>query len=160
MLLASLPAGANSGCDGVRDIKGTFTLDHTCTSGCSGTYSHTMNVQVQNPDGTFSGNGNYIPNPAYTWDVDGTILGSTLNFELDYTGLNPSYNVTATGTISGTGDMSGTATSNTNQEFTWGSTSGSATCLDVTATDIPEFPTAALPVGVAVLGYLFVRRRK
>lgn len=108
------------------DITGTYTIAFTCTSGCSGTYPHTMTVDVVDLfNGTFSGYGNYNINPAYTWVVTGTVIDSAITFYIDYTGLNPSYYVNVTGTVAGDGTMSGTATA-PGQTFTWSTTSGAA----------------------------------
>lgn len=110
------------------NLSGTYVLTYTCIAGCVGDYPHTMNITVSNlEDGTFSGTGFYNTNPLYSWDVAGTVAGSTVDFVADYNNLNPSYELTATGTIAIDGTMSGTATSNTGQEFNWATTSGTAT---------------------------------
>jgi len=109
------------------DLTGTYDIDYTCTSGCSGVYPHTMNVTFMDPNsGDFSGTGFYIPNPAYTWDVTGQVSNSTVDYEVVYNGLNPGYTVSALGTIAGNGTMSGIATS-PGQDFSWLTVVGSAT---------------------------------
>lgn len=108
------------------DVRGTYTIAFTCTSGCGGTYNHFMNVTVEDMDsGAFSGTGYYINNPAYTWNVTGTVDGDNITFYVDYTGLNPTYYVNVTGTIASNGSMSGTATA-PGQTFNWATTSGYA----------------------------------
>lgn len=111
------------------DLTGTYTIVFTCTSGCSGDYPHTMEVNVMDlGTGDFSGTGYYNPNNAYTWDVTGTVSGSSVSpFHILYTGLNAGYYVDLTGTINGDGSMSGTATSSSSQTFDWVTTSGAAT---------------------------------
>ena len=111
---------------GTWDLTGTYVIEFTCTSGCSGIYPHTMNVtSVDLASGDFSGNGNYNPNPGYTQNVTGNVSDSSLAFTIVYTGLNPGYTVNASGTIAEDGTLSGTATG-PGQAFTWQSTSGAA----------------------------------
>jgi hypothetical protein len=108
------------------DITGTYVIDFTCTSGCSGVYTHTMNItSLDWPSGAFTGTGYYNADPSYTWDSTGTLSGSNLTFTNVYTGSNPGYTVNATGVIASDGTLSGTATG-PGQEFTWQSTSGQA----------------------------------
>jgi len=107
--------------------KGDYTLEFTCTSGCSGVYPHAMSISSFDEDtGVFSGTGSYIPDGSYTWDLDGTLTGTSLAMSIDYTGSNPSYAVSLAGTIAPDGTMSGTATSNVGQSFTWAATEGKA----------------------------------
>ena len=96
----------------------TYILTFTCTSGCSGDYPHALNVLAIDGGGNFSGNGNYNPNPAYTWNITGSLVGSVVNFQIVYTGLNPGYTVNAIGSLLFDGSMSGTATG-PGQVFTW-----------------------------------------
>lgn len=104
----------------VSDFTGKHSVVFTCTSGCSGTYPHTMNVTSMNlSTGDFSGTGSYDPNPAYTWNVTGNTTGSSIYFHILYTGLNPGYTVDGTGTIEEDGTSSGTAFSSSGQTFTW-----------------------------------------
>lgn len=111
---------------GAWDLTGSYVIEFTCTSGCSGTYPHTMNItSVDLTSGDFSGDGNYNPNPDYTWDVSGNVSDSSLTFTIVYTGLNPGYTVNASGTIASDGTLSGTATG-PGQSFDWQSTSGAA----------------------------------
>ena len=66
------------------DLTGTYVIDFVCTSGCSGTYTHTMNVTSMDlVTGDFSGVGNYyIGTP--TWTVSGNVDGSSVDFRIDY----------------------------------------------------------------------------
>lgn len=108
------------------DVRGTYTVSFTCTSGCVGTYNHSMNITVEDMDsGEFSGTGYYITNPSYSWNVSGDIDGDNINFYIDYTGLNPSYYVNASGTIAANGNISGSASA-PGQTFNWSTTSGLA----------------------------------
>lgn len=124
------------------DMTGTYTIDYVCTSGCSGTYPHTMNVTSHDTDtGAFLGNGHYDSNNAYTWDLTGDTSGSTVDYLVTYTGLNPGYTVTATGIITADGTISGTALSSSSQAFTWSTTSGVAKFnryAEITAPDEDE----------------------
>lgn len=108
------------------DITGSYVIDFTCTSGCSGVYTHTMNVDSINLlTGAFSGTGFYNVDPSYTWNLTGTLTGTALAYTILYTGSNAGYTVNATGTVAPDGTLSGTATG-PGQEFTWQSTSGKA----------------------------------
>src|SRR3990172_4713333 len=76
------------------NLRGTYTINFHCTAGCSGDYYHTMTVAVMNmTNGIFSGTGVYDANSAITWNVTGNVDGSTVNFLVDYTGVNPNYAV-------------------------------------------------------------------
>ncbi len=112
----------------VWDLTGVYEIDYLCTSGCSGTYTHTMDVDSMDlMTGVFSGTGFYNPNNSYTWDVEGTVADSDVDFLVTYTGSNPGYTVDAAGTIANDGTMSGTAESSSGQTFTWSTTTGVAT---------------------------------
>lgn len=109
------------------NIKGDWTIEYTCTSGCSGDYIHIMHITVFNlTSGAFSGNGSYQPDPLYTWDVNGTLSGSDLSFHVLYTGKNAGYYSDSIGTVQPDGTLSGTTISSTGQHFTFVSTSGKA----------------------------------
>jgi len=88
------------------DITGTWALTFTCTSGCSGSYPHTMSIDVfSETTGVFSGTGHN----SHTWVVTGTVDGDNINFNIDYDGS--SYEVNVLGVIAADGlSMSGTAT--------------------------------------------------
>ena len=106
------------------DLTGTYTIAFTCTSGCGGTYPHSMTVTLMDlGSGNFSGTGYYIPGPSTTWTVTGNVSGSNLSFLIDYDGS--SYAVSAIGSIATDGTLSGTA-AGPGQTFTWQSTSGAA----------------------------------
>ena len=112
----------------IWDLTGTYTIVFHCTSGCSGDWPHSMTINVMDlGTGGFSGNGNYIPDPGYTWDVTGTVSDSSVEFSILYTGKNAGYYVDLIGTIASDGTMSGTATSSSGQTFTWETTTGAAT---------------------------------
>ena len=86
------------------DVNTGYTLDFECTNGCSGVYTHTMEISSYDEDG-FSGTGSYDANPAYTWDVTGE---STETFNLVYTGINAGYTVSC---------VDGVCTSSSSQSF-------------------------------------------
>lgn len=105
------------------DLTGTYTIDFVCTSGCSGTYTHQMNVTSMDlVTGVFSGTGNYYGPP--TWTHTGKVNGSSVDFVVDYD--SSSYYVNVIGTIALDGSMSGTA-GNASQSFDWSTTTGAAT---------------------------------
>jgi hypothetical protein len=106
------------------NLQGTYTIDFVCTSGCSGTYTHTMNITSMDLEiGNFSGVGNFHTGTP-TWAVSGDVNGSDVSFLVDYD--LSSYYVNVIGTIKSDGTMFGTATSSSNQTFTWSTTSGAA----------------------------------
>ena len=117
------------------DPAGTYTIRFSCTAGCSGDYDHTMNISnFHKNNGNFAGNGNYIPDPSYTWNLNGNLNGSAMTWHILYTGTNPGYTVDGAGTVASNGTLSGTATSSSGQSFNWSSISGAAT-----ATGIKDF---------------------
>ena len=71
------------------DYSNSYNLDFLCTSGCSGTYTHTLVIDDLDSNG-FTGTGYYNANNAYTWNVTGT---SPDTFSLIYTGNNAGYTV-------------------------------------------------------------------
>lgn len=98
-------------------LSGAYTIDFQLGGGH---YIHTMNVSsFDTSTGNFSGTGFYNPNNSYTWNVTGDINGNDMTFHILYTGTNAGYTVDATGTIANDGTMSGTAVSNSSQNFTW-----------------------------------------
>jgi len=103
----------------MSDLVGSHALVLTCTSGCSGTFPHTMNVVSHDlSTGDYSGTGFYDVDPAYTWDVTGNAAGAGIDFEIVYTGLNPGYALDGTGVLNGN-VYEGSATSNSGQGFSW-----------------------------------------
>ena len=108
------------------DLYGACTITFTCTSGCSGSYPHTLNlVNMDLNTGNFSGNGFHNPNNSITWDITGNLNNTSISFNIDYTGLNPSYFVNGMGTVNNDGTMSGTSTA-PGQAHTWVTTVGCA----------------------------------
>jgi hypothetical protein len=104
----------------VSDISGLHNFAFTCTSGCSGTYLHTLNISsMDTSTGNFSGIGFYNPNNAYTWNISGHTEGSSFSAHIVYTGLGAGYTIDLTGTIDAGGTISGTATSSSSQSFTF-----------------------------------------
>jgi hypothetical protein len=86
-------------------------------------YPHIMMINSFNPcTGAFSGIGYYVADPTYTWTVTGTESGNTVKFHILYTGSNPGYTVDATGTITSSTIMSGSATDSSSVSSTWTAT--------------------------------------
>ncbi|HSX46171.1 MAG TPA: hypothetical protein VLG27_04195, partial [Candidatus Saccharimonadia bacterium] len=106
---------------------GSYTVDFTCTSGCAGTYEHSMDItHFNSSNGNLSGTGHYNADPSITWDLTGSLTDSNVTLHILYTGSNAGYTVDATGTVANDGTMSGTASSNASQAFTWKTTAGAA----------------------------------
>lgn len=108
----------------VWDLTTNFDITYTCTSGCSGDYSHRAMISSQNnTTGDFSGTGYYIPNSSISWDITGNTMANTVAFTVVYNNVNPGYTINATGTIDDAGNLSGTATG-PGQTFNWKTTKG------------------------------------
>ncbi|HVZ58546.1 MAG TPA: hypothetical protein VG935_02235 [Patescibacteria group bacterium] len=124
----AIPAFADAGDTTIWNLVGTYTVNFHCDTVCSGDYPHTMTVSTENFDtGAFSGNGNYIPDASYSWDMTGTVNANTVSFQLVYNNNLNGYTVTTnTGTIANDGTMSGTATASDGSTFTWSTTDGHA----------------------------------
>src|SRR3989344_4626545 len=115
------------------DLTGTYSIEFTCVTGCAGTYLHSMTVDSMDVvSGDFSGMGYYIPDPTYTWDVDGNVTDSDLTAHILYTGVGAGYFVDLVGMVEPDGSLSGTAVSSSGQTFTWKSVSGMATPSEFT----------------------------
>ena len=105
--------------NGAPNLVGIHSLEFKCTSGCTGTWSHTMSVTSVDQSGNFLGTGYYNGEEGYTWTVKGRLLGDTVNFKIVYTGKNPGYTSTNSGKISSNGTMAGKGFSSTGQKHTW-----------------------------------------
>ncbi len=103
-----------------NDIRGYYKHVGTCTAGpClgSGPQTHYMKITDENlATGAFSGKGFYSSNPALTWDITGTVTGSSITYHL--VNSPNSYTVDGTGNIN-SDQISGTLTSNHNESATW-----------------------------------------
>lgn len=89
-----------------------------------GTYEHDLTIDVQNPDGSFSGYGGYPAGGPYltTETITGQVTGNQITFTTVYAGpYNPGYTANVSGTIALDGTMSG------NSPWEWHTTSGNAT---------------------------------
>jgi len=118
----TLVLGSHTYADEVWDLTGDYTIDFVCTSGCSGTYTHEMNITTMDTvTGYFEGTGNYHPGTP-TWTVVGNVSDDTVTFTINYD--SSSYAVDVVGTLINDGAMSGTATGPGSQEFTWSTTAG------------------------------------
>lgn len=122
-------------------LVGDWTLDFIF--GVS--HIHDMTVTLQQLGGSFQGYGHYVPDPSYTWDVTGTVTGSSVSFHILYTGTGAGYYVDAVGSIALNGTMSGTW-SNPSQSGTWSSTAGNATLLGYVGSGWPGlFAASSVP---------------
>ena len=82
---------------------------------CGGSAStHQLDTLVKNADGTFVGTGHFTTDPSYTWDLSGTISGSTVTWEVTYTGSEAGFVYTGTGTISADGSLQSDVSPNVN----------------------------------------------
>ena len=81
---------------------------------CGGTaYPHSLNTVTENQaTGDFTGTGNYVTDPSYTWDTTGNVSGSNIAFQVVYTGSNAGYTLNGVGTIASDGSVSGTVDNN------------------------------------------------
>lgn len=103
------PTASAAGTD--WNIKGTYVWD------VFGTYFHDITIDVQNPDGTFSGFGGYptlaspYNQPGQTTEtVTGVVDGSNISFTVTYGGPYATGSVfNMTGTIDANGHISGTS---------------------------------------------------
>ena len=115
------------------DLKGTYTLDFTCTQGCSGDHFHTMTID-KTEGKSFSGTGFSNENSNITWNVVGQLVDSSLKFDIIYTASGSNYKVFSQGQIDNDGDLLGTATSSSGESFTWKTTQGKALPITITTT--------------------------
>ncbi len=104
---------------------------------CGGSdYAHTLNTVSQDVNGVFAGTGDFDADASYTWDIDGTIDGSSITFALVYTGANFGYTLNGNGTIANDGSISGTTDGNCS---TFTMPAGSADEIEATPpSNIPE----------------------
>jgi hypothetical protein len=138
LLLGSVPAAADTTTGtGNWVLGGTYTLNFTCVSGCSGVWSHTMTISsFDSATGAFTGTGFCNAYPENTWNVTGTVTGNSVTYTIVYTGANAGYTVNGTGTIAADGSLSGTATA-PGQSFNWASSGGLAMWV------VPALPVPA-----------------
>lgn len=114
--------------------------------GCGGSdFAHTLNTVSQNPDGTFTGAGDYDADSSYTWDISGTVDGDNITFTLVYDGTNAGYTLNGAGTVAIDGSISGSVDNNC-QTFTMPAGSADA-IVTPTPTDTPT-PTPVNPFDV------------
>lgn len=107
-------------------LVGNWLLSYVQLPPGGGTYNHDMSITTENQHGSFSGTGAYAdPPPAYTWVVTGTVTDGTVSMTITYDqivgGTDP-YTVSLTGTVLADGSMTGTATDNKNNSYTWTAT--------------------------------------
>jgi len=109
----------------------TLNAPNSITFMCGGSpYAHTLDTAVNNPDGSFTGEGYYNANAGYTWDISGDIDGDVITFAIVYTGINSGYTLNGDGVVSGDGSISGSVDGNCD---TFSMPAGSATLIPVVA---------------------------
>jgi hypothetical protein len=108
------------------NVVGDWTIDFLIGGG---TWTHSMSILSQDMwTGYFSGNGYYIPNPGYTWDIQASsrVVGDTFTLDLVYTGNNPGYNLHCIADIDSSGNLvNGICTGSSTG--TWSTSAGQAT---------------------------------
>jgi hypothetical protein len=109
--------------NGRWDVTGTYAHYGDCLSGCGGRWDHVMTLaQRPGSSGEITGSGYYIPDPSYTWNVTGTVTGSSVRLSTVHTGSNAGYTATFIGSISSDGSLSGTWTDSNGASGAWRST--------------------------------------
>lgn len=99
----------------VETVPGPWTISASqgIVFSCGGgQYAHTLNTVTQGADGSFTGTGNYVANPGYTWNITGNVAGNGVTFTIVYTGLNSGYTLNGEGTIDSDGSIIGTVDGN------------------------------------------------
>ena len=76
--------------------------------------AHQLDTLKKNPDGTFSGTGHYTVDPSYTWNINGAVVGSSVTWEITYTGSEGGFVYSGSGTIAGDGSLDSGVDSNVN----------------------------------------------
>ncbi len=96
---------------------------------------HHMDVtSYDSTSGNFNANGYWVPDPRYTWTGTGKVTNGTYNINIQYTGLNPQYKWTSSGTIGANSNWVGTASDNGNQIANWW------TATKILSTTLPATP--------------------
>lgn len=107
------------------DLLGDWSLEYWFSGGGFAA-GHNMSITEQDQDGFFDGTGYSVTGPQWTWDVTGTITGSTETMTITYdqsVGGTYPYIVSLTGAADiCEGLMTGTATDNRGNSFTWTAT--------------------------------------
>ena len=138
------------------NLTGTYTVEFVCTSGCETTYVHTMTIATSdNGTGAVTGTGFLSSDSSYTWTVTGTVSGSDVDLDIEWSGpagmeiYNP---LLLTGTIGASGGMSGTAEDKQLRTFTWETTDGAGTPLatHLAFTAYPANPSTTELGGITV----------
>jgi hypothetical protein len=143
----ALPAAVSAASPPAWDLTGTYKIEFTCTAGCGDTYLHSMTITSSDPTtGAVVGSGSVDGLVGYDWTVTGTVSGSDVALDIEWVsppellGYNP---LLLTGTIDGSGGMSGTAIDGQARTFTWTTTAGAAVPLAgfLRVTSSPALPT-------------------
>ena len=160
LLTLALPAGVAAAPPG-WNLTGTYTISFTCTSGCGDTYIHSMTITASDDiTGAVTGTGSVQGFPGYDWTVTGTVSGSDVTLDIEWTspGGMEIYNpLMLTGSIDSLGAMSGTAVDAQARTFTWTTTEGNATQIQpsqspvVTASPSAQIQPSQSPVVTASL---------
>jgi hypothetical protein len=74
-------------------------------------FNHTVNTVAQSSTGTLAGTGTYDSDTSYTWNLTGTVTGSTVAMVITYTGTAAGSVYNLNGAIASDGSVSGTADS-------------------------------------------------
>ena len=118
------------------NLNGNYEIAFTCTSGCSGTYTHETTISGQNNSGNFNITGGYpVSGPPYdfAWSGTGNVSGNAVTMNVTYTSGADTTNtdMAMNGTVSPSGTMSGNWTDDYpngtgNRSGTWTTISGKA----------------------------------
>ena len=140
------PASAAAAAPG-WNLSGTYTLSFLCTSGpCAGTtFDHTATFSTNTTTGAVTGSGTITGQPTYDWTATGTISGDSLSLNLTWSagsGLSGYNPLTLSATFDASGNFSGTGTDAQGRNYTWQNTSGSATKI-AAATPTPTATATA-----------------
>jgi hypothetical protein len=118
------------------NLVGSYTVAFTCTAGCMEVYVNSMTITSSNDTtGAVVGSGSVNGFPGYDWTLTGTVSGSSVTFDIEW--VSPPalliYNpFILTGSIDGSGVMSGTASDGQGRTFDWVTTAGAAVPLPAT----------------------------
>lgn len=138
------------------NLVGSYTVAFTCTAGCMDVYVNSMTITSSNDTtGAVIGTGSVNGFPGYDWTLAGTVDGSSVAFTVTW--VSPPalliYNpMLMTGSINGSGAMSGTASDAQGRTFDWVTTAGAAVRLQATrfAVSASSPQTAGAPFSFTV----------
>ncbi|MBA3757518.1 hypothetical protein H0X09_01485 [Candidatus Saccharibacteria bacterium] len=115
------------------NLNGSYEIAFTCTSGCSGTYTHDATISSQDSAGSFNIAGGYPAGGSHTfeWSGTGNVSGNAVTTSVNYSLGADSTHMNMAGNVAPSGTMSGTWTDNYpdgigSRGGTWATTSGTA----------------------------------